>query len=160
MGSGNRADATLVQVVQNGNRKGSAFGRIGSGTQFVEQAQGIRIGFLQDGNNAGHMGGEGTEALLNALLVANICEYFRKNRKLAAVKCRNMKTGLSHESKQSNGFQADGFTTGIGACDDQKIKILSEMDVNRDYLFRRKERMTSLPDLDIVIRIKNRLRCI
>ncbi len=106
------------------------------------------------------MGGEGTEALLNALLIANVCKYFRKNRKLAAVQCRNMKAGLSHEGKKSDGFQADGFTTGIRAGDDQKIKILSEMDVNRDYLFRRKERMTSLPDLDTVIGIENRLRCI
>ena len=93
-----------MQVVQNCNCKGGTFGRVGSGTQFVEQAQGIRIGFLQDGNNAGHMGGEGTEALLNALLIANICKYFRKNRKLATVQCRNMKAGLSHEGKQSDGF--------------------------------------------------------
>ena len=160
MSSGNRADAALMQVVQNGNRKGSTFGRVGSGTQFVKQAQGISIGLLQDGNNAGHMGGEGTEALLNALLVANICEYFRKNRKLAAIQRRNMKACLSHEGKQSDGFQAYGFTTGIGTGDDQKVKILSEVDVNRDYLFRRKKRMTSLSDLDIVIHIKNWLRCI
>ena len=104
MGSGNRADSALMQVVQNCNCKGGTFGRIGSCTQFIKQAQGIGIGFLEDGNNAGHMGGEGTETLLNALLVTDICKYFCKNRKLAAVERRYMKTGLSHEGKQSDGF--------------------------------------------------------
>ena len=39
MGSGNRADSALMQVVQNCNCKGGTFGRIGSCTQFIKQAQ-------------------------------------------------------------------------------------------------------------------------
>ena len=104
MGSGNGADSALMQVVQNCNCKGGTFGRIGSCTQFIEQAQGIGIGFLEDGNNAGHMGGEGTETLLDALLVTDIGKDFRKDRKLTSIQSRNMKSGLSHEGKQSDGF--------------------------------------------------------
>ena len=60
--------------------KSSAFGRIGSGTKFVEEYQ--RIVFessLKIRNNIRHVRREGTEALLNTLLVADVCVDIFKN---------------------------------------------------------------------------------
>ena len=42
------------------------------------------------------MGGEGTEALLDTLLVADICENIFINSQFRMVKGRNVKAGLSH----------------------------------------------------------------
>ena len=106
------------------------------------------------------MGGEGTETLLNALLVSDIGKDFRKDRKLTSIQSRNMKSGLSHEGKKTDGFQTYGFTTGIRTGDDQKVKILTEMNIDGNDLFRRKQRMASLADVNIMIRIKNRLGCV
>ena len=45
------------------------------------------------------MRGEGTEALLNALLIADIGIYFFVNPQMGVVKGRNVKACLSHEGK-------------------------------------------------------------
>ena len=46
------------------------------------------------------MGGKGTEALLDALFVADIRKNFRKQGKLGTVKDRNVKPGLPHQGKK------------------------------------------------------------
>ena len=54
---------------------------------------------FQYGYDAGHMGGNGTEALLNTLFIPDIRKNFRKDRKLWTVKGGNMKSGLTHQGK-------------------------------------------------------------
>ena len=47
---------------------------------------------------------EGTETLLDALLVADIREDFMEDRELGAIRRRNMQSGLSHQSKETDGL--------------------------------------------------------
>ncbi len=59
---------------------------------------------FQNGDNARHMGRKGAEALFDALLVADIRIYFRKNRQFGSIQGRNMEAGLPHEGKQTDCF--------------------------------------------------------
>ena len=51
-----------------------------------------------------HMGGEGRETLLDALFISNIGKYIIKYIQSGTIQCRNMKSGLSHQSKQTQCF--------------------------------------------------------
>ena len=51
-----------------------------------------------------HMGREGTQGLLNALLISDISKDLIKNRELGMVKSRDVKTGLSHKCEETDGF--------------------------------------------------------
>ena len=61
---------------RNGKRR--AFFRICTGTKLIEQHQGLLICFLPEGNDIGHMAGEGTQTLLDRLLIAYIRVDFRE----------------------------------------------------------------------------------
>ena len=65
-----------------------------------------------------------------------------------------MKSGLSHEGKQSHGFQGYGFAACVGSGDHKQIEILSQMNINGNHLFGGKQRMASLTDADIMFRVK------
>ena len=54
-------DALFLQIVQNRDCQCGTFRRVGTGTQFIEENEGLRIGLFDKGNHIGHMGGEGTE---------------------------------------------------------------------------------------------------
>ena len=75
-----RADFPLVQVGQNGSCKCSSFGWIGSGAELIEQHKRVLIHVLQEGNDIGHMRREGTETLLDTLLIADIRIHFVEQR--------------------------------------------------------------------------------
>ena len=62
--------AHIMEEAEYGDRQRSALGRIGPGAQLIKETEGIAVRLLQDGNNVGHVGGEGTEALLDTLLVS------------------------------------------------------------------------------------------
>ena len=66
------ANLHVVQVIENGHGQSGTFHRIGTGAQLIEQHQRADIGFFQNGYDIGHMRGEGTEALLNTLLISDI----------------------------------------------------------------------------------------
>ena len=143
---------------QNGDGEGGAFGRIRSGTEFIEEHQTGIIRLIQNGNNVGHVGGKGTEALLNALLIADIGKYFFKNSQLRTVGGGNMKPALSHDGKQADGLQRYGFSAGIGAGDHQKVKIFSQLQGDGNDLFRIKKRVASMVDPQESAGVKLRLR--
>ena len=49
------------------------------------------------------MGGECTQILLDALLIANVGKYIVKNSQPGSLKCRDMESSLSHPGKDSAG---------------------------------------------------------
>ena len=53
---------------------------------LLDEAEGIGIRSLQDGDNIGHMGRESTEALLDTLFVTDVCIDFPENRQLEDAK--------------------------------------------------------------------------
>ena len=81
VGGGHGADSLFLQIVQDGDGQGRAFGGVRSGAQLVEQHQAVTVSFFNEGHHIGHVGGEGTQRLLDALLVADVRVYFGENRK-------------------------------------------------------------------------------
>ena len=55
--------------------------------------------------DVGHMGGEGTETLLDTLLITDVRIDIIKNSQFGSILCRNMQTSLSHQGEQANRFQ-------------------------------------------------------
>ena len=104
VGGGHGAALHVVEEGQNSHCQSGSLRRICSGSQLVKQAQGAGICLPQNGHNVRHVGREGTETLLNALLVSNVGKYIVKDSQLRAVKGRNVEARLSHESKQAHSF--------------------------------------------------------
>ena len=98
------ADAAVMQIVQDCDRQRCTLSRVGPGPQLIEQAQGICVCLCQNGDDGGHVGGKGTQALFNALFVTDICENLCKNGQLRAVQGRNVQTCLPHQREQSDCF--------------------------------------------------------
>jgi hypothetical protein len=79
----NRMTTGQTKVIENGDRKRSAFGRIGACTEFIEKNEHALIGNFSYANNFSHMRGESRQVLLDALLIADI--------DLNALKPRNLR---------------------------------------------------------------------
>ena len=82
------------------------------------------------------MGGEGGQALLYALFIADIRENFVEEGDLAVVAGGNMETGHAHELEQADGLQCDGLAARIGTCDDDQVVVLAQFKIDGDdFLF-------------------------
>jgi len=79
-------------------------------------------------------GREGAEALLNALLVADIRVDALKHRQCGAWGCRDMQARLGHEAEQAHRFQGDRLAPRIRPGDDQNMEILTQPNVNGHHV--------------------------
>ena len=111
---------------------------------------------LQNGYDPCHMGGKGTETLLNTLFIPDIRKHILKNRKLRTIQCRDMQSCLSHQHKQSNGLQRYRFSACIWSCNDQLVKVPAKINIDGDNLFRVKQGMSALPDMNGMLPVKHR----
>ena len=82
------------------------------------------------------MRGKGTQTLLNALFIPDVRKDLRKDGKLGAVQSRNVKSCLPHQGKESHCFQGNRLSTGVRTGHHQEIKVLSQVNVNRNHLLR------------------------
>ena len=76
--------------------------------------------------------------------------------KLRTVSCRNMKSGLSHEGQQADGFQRDRLTTGVWSGNNKLTEIFAEPYINRYDFFCIQQRMASFADMDAPLFIEDR----
>ena len=79
-----------VQVGKDGNRQCGTLGGIGTGSQLIKENQRLFIGLFPERNDICHMGGEGTQALFNALLIADIGKHFGKKCQFGMVESRDV----------------------------------------------------------------------
>ena len=126
MGGRRRAGLDFEQRVQDHLSQRRAFCGVGARAQLVEQHQVPGRHLVHDGYDVGHVGGEGGQALLDGLLVANVRVHFLKGGKLRAHGPRNVQAALGHQGHEAQGFQGDGLAAGVGACDDQRGKLLTQ----------------------------------
>ena len=101
------------------------------------------------------MGGKSGKALLNTLFVSDIRINFRKNGKLRPVVGGNVKPGLTHQRKQTDSFQRNRFTAGIGSRNYQKVKIPAQMNIDGNHLFFVKKGMAALAYMNKMFSVKN-----
>ena len=129
-----RDSPAVVQMIQDGDGKGSPFRGIRARAQLIKEAEGVRIRMLQDGNDAGHMGRERAQTLFYALFIPDIRIDFGKNGQFRTVQGGNMQARLAHQAEKAGGFQGNRLASGIWACNDQKVIVLSEADINGNGL--------------------------
>ena len=67
------------------------------------------------------MRGEGTQALLNALLIPDVRIDLMENGKLRTVQGGNMKAGLPHQAEKPRCFQAVSYTHLDGGIPDDLL---------------------------------------
>ena len=85
MGGGHQQHAAAAQFFNDGHSQRGTLGRVGTGTQLVQQHKGVRHGQLQNAGDLFHMAGEGGKALLDALLIADVHEEFVEDTDLTAL---------------------------------------------------------------------------
>ena len=141
---------------RDGKRR--AFFRIRTGTELVEQHQGLLICLLPEGNDIGHMAGEGTQTLLDRLLITYICVDFREQGEPGMFSGRNVQPCLSHEGKKPHCLEADCLAACIRAGDDQQVIGVSQTDVNGNNASAVDQGMPCLAQVDdpVLIEIRHR----
>ena len=80
------------------------------------------------------MGRKGGERLLNALLVADICQDMTKHRDLASLLGWNHQTAHSHQVQKADRFQCHGLAASVRSRDDQAVKILAQGNIGGHHL--------------------------
>src|SRR5206468_1968664 len=102
-----------------------AFLWVGARAQFVQQDQAVVVGSLQDADDVAHVRGEGAEALLDALFVADVREYVLEDDGPGAVVYGKVEARLRHEGEQADGLEGNRLASGVRAGDDQHAKAVA-----------------------------------
>ena len=76
------------------------------------------------------MGREGRQALLDALLVADVRQHPLINGHGAPVRRRDVEAALGHQRQQAQGLEGHGLAAGVGTGDDQGVKGVPQLDVD------------------------------
>ena len=127
-----RAAFSHVLNYRDGQR--CALRRVGTRAEFVKEYQRSVVAFGYYVNYVAHVCREGRQALLNALLVAYVGQYVREHGQSAAVVRRDMQAALVHRRKQTYRLYRDGLAAGVRACDNERIKAVSQLHVYRHGL--------------------------
>ena len=138
----------LPGLLDDGGSQGRALDGVGARAQLIEEDEGLVVRLLQNAHNVHHVGREGGEALGDGLLVADIGQYAVENHHCAVVRHRNVESTLGHQSQQTDGLQGDGLAAGVGAGDDQGIKIPAQVQVVGHRLVGVQQGMAGLPQTD------------
>ena len=102
------------------------------------------------------MGGEGTQALFDALFIPDVGVHLIKYRQFRAVAGRDMQAGLAHQGQKPDGFQRYSLAPGVRTGHDQQIKIIAESYRDRDHAPLIKQRMPAFPDVDAAFPVQER----
>ncbi|MPM26733.1 hypothetical protein SDC9_73238 [bioreactor metagenome] len=89
---------------------------------------------------------EGGKRLFDGLFVPDIGKDVLEGRELRSVLCRDEHAAHGHQRKQADGFERYGLTARVRACDNQRLKRLSQPDIDRNDLVLRNQRMPAFDD--------------
>ena len=101
MGGGRHLCAVDRQLFHDGDGQRRALHRVGAGTQLVDEYQAVRIRLLDDRDDVGHVRREGGQALLNALLVADIHQHLFVDRDGTSLRHRQHQSTHRHQGHQA-----------------------------------------------------------
>jgi len=132
VGGGEDVGAEFAEAVKDGGGKGDAFDGVGAGAEFVEEDEGAAVGAGEDLDEATDVGGEGGEALFEALFVADVGEDLSIHGEGRFGGGGDVKAGLGHQDEEADGFEGDGFAAGVGAGDKQEVEVVAETEVEGD----------------------------
>ena len=104
VGGGGDHGPLLPGVLDDGDGQSRALGGVGARAQLVKEDEGVLVALGEDADDVGHVGGEGGEILLNALLVADIGQNVAEHRQAAAVGGGDVQAALVHGRQQADGL--------------------------------------------------------
>ena len=134
MGGGGDESPLIPGLLNDGDGQSRTLHRVCAGAQLVEQQQTVVVHFIQDLDDVGHMGREGRQALLDALLISYVRQHPTEHPHGAAAVGGDVQAALGHQAQQSDGFQGHGFAAGVGAGDDQGVELLTQLHGDRHRL--------------------------
>ena len=138
----------LAEFLQNGDGKRRTLHGVGARAKLIDENQCARLRTRQNAHDIDHVGGEGGEGLLDALLVPDIRPYSGEDTHAGIPPCGNVQTGLEHHGKQTQCFQSHGLAARVGSRDDHGIKVHPERHVHGNHRFRVEQRMTRPMQID------------
>src|SRR5512143_1029315 len=94
------------------------------------------------------MAAEGTERLLDGLLVTDIGIDGIEAGQLGATLGRDMESALGQENEQADGLQRDSLASRIGTSDDERAGSGLGIDIDRDDRGGIKQGMTGMKEVD------------
>ena len=150
--------AALAAELDERDRQRRALGRVGARTELIKKNERGVVADFENVDDIFHMRGECRERLLDRLLVADIGKNTVEDGNEASVVCRDMKPALGHEGKKSQRLERDSLAAGVGAGNDERVKIGAEADGDRHDRFSRDERMTRALEFNFPIRANLGLR--
>ena len=127
VGGGGDQRPLTAGAFDDGNGQGRALDGVRTGSQLVKQQQALVVHLPQDLHDVGHMGGEGGQALFDALLVAYVCQHPVEHPDGAAAVGGDVQAALGHQAQQADGFQGHGLAAGVGAGDHQGVELLAQL---------------------------------
>ena len=143
--------ALLSELFENRDCQRRSLDGIGACSQLVNQGEGGGVRLFKYGNNICHMSREGRKALLNALFVADIYQHASEYRQLAVVGGGYHHSAHRHKREQSDRFERYRFTARVRTRDDERVKFLAEINVDRHDLASVDKRMTRLLQVDLTL---------
>ena len=148
MGGGGHLGPQPPHMLDDSDGQGRALHRVRAGSQLVEQHQAVAVRLLQNLHDVHHVGGEGGEALLDALLVADVRQHPLIYGHGAAVRRRDVEAALGHQRQQPQGFEGHGLAAGVGAGDHQGVKGIPQLDVDGHRRLGVQQGVPGLPQVD------------
>ena len=91
---------------------------------------------------------EGAQALLDALLVADVGIDPLEDAEPAALVGGDQQARLRHEREQADGLERDRLAAGVGAGDDDDVGIVVEIDVDGHDRFGVEQRVAGAVQVD------------
>ena len=104
MGGCHHPGALTAQFFNDAHRQCRAFRRVGTGAQLIQKHQRTLPRLLKDACDLLHVAGKRRQALLNALLIANVHQIFLEHAHRAALVGRNQEAALGHGAQKPRRF--------------------------------------------------------
>ena len=153
--------ALQLGIVRRGDDVGAAFAQeieqrpsdrrallwVGARAELVEQDQRAAVGFAQHSHNARDVARKRGEALLQALLVADVGLHPLEDRHQRALVGGHEQTGLRHQRQQAGGLEGDRFAACVRAGDQQDVELAAQVEADRHH-GAGQQRMASLDQLE------------
>jgi len=137
VGGGNGAGARRRQPFEHRLRQRSALVRVRASARLVDQDERIVAPRLQHVPQVRDVRAKGRQVVLNRLLVANVRHNPVEQRKRGVRRHRQGQTVGEHQRKQPDGLHRDRLSARVGARDDERVEIVSELKVERHDVARR-----------------------
>ena len=149
------ADVAHMAEIQDRDGQGRALGRVGAGAQLIEEAQALAVDAAEDVHDGLHMGGEGGQTLLDALLVADVGKDIAEEGELAPVTCRNVESRHAHQLEEADRLERDRLAARVGAGDDDHIVFAAQLDIDGHDRLVVDQGMPPLADMDVVFVVED-----